>query len=163
MPVADGYVGSEQGSTVEDVFAIGEKLEPVRIAQLRRRQIGEGPCRVSGDRDEAIPQSDSHVEDVLVVGLFELQPHAGRQVDQVRRTLKNLHRVGVDGALRGGRRRAHEGFLFRHRWLPRKGGRPYVQLPVGSIIWPTTAGQRGNGLLYDASRRMLPTPTAPGA
>ena len=105
---------AEQRAAVEDDLAVGEPLEAVRVAHLGDGQIGEGLGLLGGERDQAVLQLHGDVEDVLVVGLFELQPHALVEADQVGGAVEDLHRLRVDGALGRGRGGAHEVLFASH-------------------------------------------------
>src|SRR5262249_15915171 len=111
---ADVDVRPKQRLAVEDDLPVGQTLQPVGIANLGDRKLAEGLGRLEGERTEPILQLGGDVEDVLVVGLFEFQPHTGGEPDGVRRAVEDLHRVGVEGALRLRDWHPHEVFWACH-------------------------------------------------
>ena len=78
---------------------VGERLDALGVAEG-----GVGQVLVLGlllliEGDEAVLQLRRHVEDVLVVGLFELEANAAIEADEIGGLMKDLHRVGEDGPL----------------------------------------------------------------
>ena len=93
--IAHGEVGADQRAPLEDEAAVEQRLEPVR-EQLAVGEVLE-LVRALGERREAGVQLHRHVEDVLVIGLFQLHPHTAIEADQVGCAMEDLHRLGVDG------------------------------------------------------------------
>ncbi len=97
------------------ILPVGEPLEPIGVAHLGGRQVGERLLLVTRQGHQAVFQTRGDVENVLVVGLFELQPYARVETHQLGGAMKDLHRFGVD-SLTGARLRgcAHEVFVSCH-------------------------------------------------
>ena len=107
-------VRAEQRLAVEQDLPVRQPLQSVGIAHLGDREIAEGASGLRGQRAQPVLQLRGDVEDVLVVRLLELEPHPRREADGVGRAMEDLHRVGVESALRGRVRDPHEVLLLGH-------------------------------------------------
>jgi len=94
---------------VEDELAVGERLERRAGLHARGRQVGEGPTLLGGQGDEAVARLDGDVEDVLEVGLLDLEPDARVEPDEVGGAVERLHRPLVEALLAA---------ALGHSWRP---------------------------------------------
>ena len=86
----------EQRAAVQDELAVRERLERVRRLHGRRADVVDLRHLLGGERHEAVPRLDGDVEDVLEVGLLELEPDARVHADEVGGAVERLHRLVVD-------------------------------------------------------------------
>ena len=118
--VAHEHVGVDQRAPLEDEAAVDQRLEPVGEHLAVGKVLVPGLLG-GGQGTEPRVQLHRDVEDVLVIRLFQLHPHAAVETDQVRRPVEDLHRLGVDGLpgwLGAGDARGHSSSVWeRGRFL----------------------------------------------
>jgi hypothetical protein len=99
-PFTERDVRLEQGAAVEDELSVGQRLEGLAGLHRRRGEVLEVGLLLLAHRDQPIPGLDGDVEDVLEVGLLELELDPRVEVDEVGRPVEGLHRL-VEDALPG--------------------------------------------------------------
>ncbi len=110
---------------MQDELAVRERLERVRRLHRRGGEVPHFRLLLRGERDEPVAGLDRDVEDVLEVGLLELEADARVETDQVRRAMERLHRLVEDALLSVPRR--HGSTLDQTR----RAGRSSRREPLG--------------------------------
>jgi hypothetical protein len=127
VAAANHHVRAEERLAVEQDLSVRQPLEPVGVADLCDRKVSERAGSLGRQRAQPVLQLRGDVEDVLVVGLLELEPHPRRETDRVGRAMEDLHRVRVESALGGRVRDPHEVLWLGHGvWLAPRVPRGYT-------------------------------------